>query len=431
MRHSSQNLRKWLGPLPGHREARAMSWMALVAGAVLCGLSLYRGFHGQTFMGRPLGGDFVGFYAIGKILNGYDAFRIYDLQLAVSLQHAILPAMTDTQMLVFGHAPYIACLFRPFADLPYAWAYIAWLVFSASLYVLSLLLLFRAGELTPEQTKTGLLLAVSSAPFLLETWIGGQLSVVIFFAWSLFFYCRHKNRGFLAGIALSFAVFKPTLIVVPALMLVCGRRWRILGGLAAGGSGLALASLGMVGLRGLRAWIDTLLYLACVNAGPGEARHVAKYVDIRSFFHLLVPNGPVLTGVLSTAIGLALLAMLAAAWWRTAGSHTQNENLLWAATLCFSLVVSAYSPIYDSILAVSALVLAASVMASRHEDREPFQALLLAFYIVPWITQSFAEFLHFQLFTIVLAGFAAWALRLSYGSRPAVQPSVTEALTVQ
>jgi hypothetical protein len=36
---------------------------------------------------------------------------------------------------------------------------------------------------------------------------------------------------------------------------------------------------------------------------------------------------------------------------------------------------------------------------------------------LPWITQSFAEFLHFQLFTIVLAGFAAWALRLAYKDR--------------
>src|SRR5579864_6641050 len=203
MQLSPQTFRRWFGPLPGRREAHAMSLMALVVGIVICGLSLFRGFHGQTLMGRPLGGDFVEFYTIGKILNNYEAFRIYDLQLAVGLQHATLPAMPETEMLVFGHAPYIACLFRPFAALPYAWAYIAWLAFSAALYLLSLLLLFGSGNLPLEYRKTGLLLAVSSVPFILETWIGGQLSVVVFFACALFFYFRHRDRLFLAGIVLS------------------------------------------------------------------------------------------------------------------------------------------------------------------------------------------------------------------------------------
>ena len=39
-------------------------------------------------MGRPLGGDFVEFYTVGKILNNYAPARIYDLALAVRLQHA-------------------------------------------------------------------------------------------------------------------------------------------------------------------------------------------------------------------------------------------------------------------------------------------------------------------------------------------------------
>src|ERR1700680_2058649 len=168
MRLASQKLRGWFGPMPGGGEAHAMRLVAVVVGIILCGLSLFRGFHGQTFMGRPLGGDFVEFYVIGKILNSYEAFRIYDLQLAVGLQHATLATMDETQMLVFGHAPYVAYLFRPFAALPYAWAYIAWLAFSAALYLLSLFLLFGSVNLPREHRKTGLLLAVSSVPFILE-----------------------------------------------------------------------------------------------------------------------------------------------------------------------------------------------------------------------------------------------------------------------
>ena len=168
-----------------------MSLMAVAAGVLLCGISIFRGFHGQAFMGRPVGGDFVEFYGIGKILNNFDAARMYDLKLAVGLQHSTLPSMDESQMLVFGHAPYIALLFKPFAMLPYLWAYLAWLVFSASLYLTGLILLFRATGVPAEQRTTGFLLALSFMPFIFETWIGGQLSVVIFFLWALFFWLRN------------------------------------------------------------------------------------------------------------------------------------------------------------------------------------------------------------------------------------------------
>ncbi len=36
------------------------------------------------------------------------------------------------------------------------------------------------------------------------------------------------------------------------------------------------------------------------------------------------------------------------------------DRRLWAATLCFTLVVSPYAPIYDAILVVIAVALAAS-----------------------------------------------------------------------
>jgi uncharacterized membrane protein YhaH (DUF805 family) len=93
------------------------------------------------------------------------------------------------------------------------------------------------------------------------------------------------------------------------------------------------------------------------------------------------------------------------------------SNELWAATLCFALVVNAYAPIYDTVLAVAAVAL---VAAKRQElpahDREAFAAWLLLLYMVPWLTQSFAEFLHLQLITVVLAGFGVWALRLPHES---------------
>jgi hypothetical protein len=386
-----------------------MSLMAIAAGVILCAISIFRGFHGQAFMGRPMGGDFIEFYVIGKILNNFDASRIYDLKLAVGLQHSLLPSMAETQMLVFGHAPYIALLFKPFAMLPYLWAYGAWLVFSASLYLTGITMLFRATGLPAEHRKTGLLLAVGFMPFIFETWLGGQLSVVIFFLWALFFSFRENNRLFLAGAVLALAIFKPTLVVLPVAMLIAGRRWRILQGFAAGAAAMAALSISLVGVEGCRGWVDTLLFNGKVAAGPGEAWHLAKSVDMNSFFHLLLFNARPLTEIVVAGVAILAFAALAMAWRR---SPLAAENWLWAATLSLTLVVNSYAPIYDTILIVAAVVLVSGSI--QDEDREAFRAWLLLLYMAPWLTQSMAEFLHLQILTVVLAGFAAWAIRMAY-----------------
>jgi Glycosyltransferase family 87 len=393
--------------MPGRREAHAMAWIALAIGVTLCGVSVVLGFQGKTFMGRPLGGDFVEFYTIGKILNNYAPARVYDLRLAVGLQHAVLPTMAKTQMLVFAHAPFVASLFRPFAMLPYAWAYVAWLGFSAMLFVAGLALLFRTTGLTPQDRKTGFLLALSSTPFLFETWIGGQMSVVVFFIWVLFFRWLESDLRILAGFTLALCLFKPTLVALPVLMLLLGRRWRVFSGFVGGAVAMAILSLWTVGLEGCRAWLSALLLSRQIASGAGEAWHRAKYVDMAAFFHLLLGNTPVLTGFVLIATAMAAVVPLAHVWRRSDPSEPVSmESTLWAATLCFMLVINVYTPIYDAILMVTALALAARSPGGR----QVLPIWLLALYLVSWVTQSFAEFLHLQLITVVLAGFGIWAL---------------------
>jgi alpha-1,2-mannosyltransferase len=422
--------------MPGRREAHAIAWMALAMGVILCVVSVALGFEGRPFLGRPLGGDFVEFYTIGKILNHYAPARVYDLALATSLQHAALPSMRETQMLVFGQAPFIAWLFRPFALLPYAWAYVVWLGFSAGTYIAGLALLFRTVRLNAEDRKTGFLLALSSTPFLFETWIGGQMSVVVFFIWALFFWCLENDRrviaGFGAGFVLALCLFKPTLVALPALMLVVGRRWRVVGGFVAGAISMGLLSVATVGLDGCRAWFRALAMNGNIVAKTGEAGHEAKYVDMLAFFHLLLPNQAALVTVVAASVAVIAVSWLALAWWRSDGSIADGSGVdgsgvdkrIWAATLCFTLVVNPYAPIYDAILVAAALVLVAS---DRQLWREPWLSetalagWLLVLYLVPWVTQSFAEFLHLQLMTVAMAGFAIWLMETT--GKPSVSHS--------
>ena len=89
-------------------------------------------------------------------------------------------------------------------------------------------------------------------------------------------------------------------------------------------------------------------------------------------------------------------------------------NWLWAATLCLTLVVNSYAPIYDTILVVVAAALAAGTLTARSAaDQAAFQGWLLLLYMTAWFTQSMAEFLHLQIMTVVLGGFALWSLKMA------------------
>jgi hypothetical protein len=226
------------------------------------------------------------------------------------------------------------------------------------------------------------------------------------------FYWVENERRFAAGLVLSLCLFKPTLVALPAAMLLVSRRWRAVAGLAAGGAALALASFFTVGLEGLRAWTGMLALAAQVSARPEDAWHRAKYVDMSAFFRLLLGNSQPLTSIVLIVLGLAAVSLLGRAWWQ---SNHFAENELWAATLCFILVVNAYAPIYDMVLVVAAVAfVAASTRWNERtkQDREAFAIWLLLLYMLPWVTQAFAEFLHFQVITLVLAGFGVWTLRL-------------------
>ena len=180
---------------------------------------------------------------------------------------------------------------------------------------------------------------------------------------------------------------------------------------------MAALSIKMIGFDGCRAWVNTLMFAGGVAAGPGEAWHLAKSVDMSSFFHLLLFNASPLTGIVVVACGILAFAVLARAWWQSAGwlAAPAAENWLWAATLCLTLVVNSYAPIYDAILVVPAAALAAGAMEGRStEEQAAFRGWLLLLYMVAWITQSMAEFLHFQIYTLVLAAYAVWALKIAH-----------------
>jgi hypothetical protein len=406
-----------IGPLPGQREARAFSAFALIAGLIACGLSVYYGFRGETFMGRPLGSDFVEFYAAGKALNQHQPALIYDIPALTKLEQESLPEMSRTQMLLFGYPPVVGQLYRPFALLPYKWAYCAWLVFSLALYAAGLWLLFR-GWAHPSYRRTAFLLSLSAPMYTLETWMGGQLSVVTFFAVVCFVYC-FENRWLVgAGLALGLATYKPSLIAIPAAMMILGACWRMFAGLCGGSALPLLRSLATAGVSGLRLWMAQMRVFASIATTNESIIRRTKYVDLNSFFSILL-GGSSAARVLAILSAAAAFLLLGWTWWRLGRSSHDVQRYLWGATLTWTLMINIYAPVYDTILLVPAGALVARSLYGRSKrEQAGLQLWLIALWLAPWLTQSWADYLRLQILTPVLAGFGYWVLTLARDSSP-------------
>jgi hypothetical protein len=419
----SEQIERIVGPLPGQGEARVASLMTLAVGLILCALSLYCGFHDKTFLGRPMGNDFVQFYAAGQVLNQHQPELIYDIPYLARLEHEALPEMARTEMLPFAYPPVVAQLFRPLALLTYRWAFCAWLVFSLGVYASGVWLLFR-DRVCASYRRTAFLLSLSAPAFMLETWMGGQLSVITFFVVVLFVYCFENRWLALAGLALGFASYKPSLIAVPAAVMILGGCWRMLAGLGSSAAVMVLASIATAGINGFWLWILRLRAFGSLATGNAAVLPRTKYIDLNSFFAILLGGNPV-ARVIATAAISAAFAVLAWFWWRSRHEQLfETQRYLWAATLTWTLIINIYVAVYDAILLVPAAALVARSLAGGNKQKQAeMQVWLVLLWLAPWLTQPAANYLRLQILTVVLAGFGYWVLTLASGDSASRLPA--------
>ena len=376
---------------------------------------------GKTIFGPFLGADFGAFYVAGQIFNNHDPARIYEFELQRRVFKENFPDAPPDEALLYANAPFFIAPFILLSRLPYAWAYVIWLVFSLSLYIAGFSILWRSLESLPQDIWfTALLLAVSFWPFLVECLAGGQTSAVGFFCLAVAIAFETRSR-FWSGAVLALCAYKPTLLVLVVPMLLVTGRWLTIAGLAAGSVVLALISWLLVGVQGCLNFINRLLFFSSTTTNTVTGLRSWKYVDINFFMRLLLPNQTYVRWALVALVVLSVVPFLVYKWWRL--KEDRQRRLLWALTITWTPVLTLYMGIYDStILVLAALLLTAEFYSSGYRaDSIPFsfRCFLLALYLAPWFTQNIAMATGVQIFTLAIAAFGIYQLGLVHEPIPA------------
>jgi len=367
---------------------------------------------GKTVFGPFLGADFGAFYVAGQSFNQYGPASIYDVTLHRRLYKETFPDAPANEELTYTNTPFFVAPFIVLSRLPYASAYLIWLVVSLSLYIAGFSILWRSLDSLPREIWfTGLLLALSFWPFLVECLAGGQTSAVAFFCLAVAIALEPRSR-FWSGAVLAVCAYKPTLLFLIVPMLLITGRWLTLVGLAAGNVVLALISLALVGVEGCINFLNRLLFFSSVAASTETTLRLWKYVDINAFVRLLLPRNTNVRLAITAIFVLAVAPFIVAQWWRWRGEP--DRRLLWALTLTWTPVLNVYMGIYDSTMIVLAAVLltAEFYRCGYRSDTLPFnyRCFLLALYLSPWFTQNIALMTRVQIYTVVVASFGIYQL---------------------
>jgi len=254
---------------PFTRErVRNYAWIFLVFGFGSIVVAAVLGDFPRVLGGQPLLPDYLAHWTGGRMVLDGRLAELYDPAVQAHLQHAEIPGYDGLSW--FVSPPFAALLYLPFAWLPYGASALVWLSLSVALGALALRwvrpLLF--GDLAGESRL--FTVAFLASPAVFEVLGAGQDSVLLVLVWVAGLRLLVDGRQGAAGAVLSLGLFKPQLLCLVPLLFVMRRQWRALAAFAGVGLLLALISLLVFGIAGIRDWVHALaspLYSSKVQEG--------------------------------------------------------------------------------------------------------------------------------------------------------------------
>jgi hypothetical protein len=347
-----------LGPRPGLKELNLASWTLFLLLMVLPSLFVFF-VQNRTEAAFPkLRFGFVYFYGIGQIANEYPATRLYDYDLQQKVFTGIRP-LGDHFYGPSPYPPFVALFFSLFARVPFNLAYLLWTGLSLILYGAGILA--TAEHAFPgERLRNSLILCYSLAffPFIFYTLLNGRISALAVFAAGLAVFLEGRSKPFQSGLALSLLAYKPPFLLLAIPMLLVTRRFKAFYGFLSG----AMILIGLTTVfTGVGIWPVYARFLASFGKFAGVGGHssvnLSRYIDCSSVSHA-IPGGRSTPGLAVLAVAVAAVATaLAVLLWKSVGAGRPVQQLAWAATLTWTMILNVYVPLYDSILVVVAIVL--------------------------------------------------------------------------
>jgi alpha-1,2-mannosyltransferase len=340
--------------------------------------------------GKPLGYDFITFWAGSLLALGGEAAASFDLARILAAEQVAVPA--NDQVFLWHYPPTFHLIVLPLALLPYLLAYAAWLAatFAAFAWIVR--------RIAPRPETLWLLLAFPGTfinafhgqnGFLIAALFGGALLLL-------------ERRPVLAGVLFGVMSCKPQLGLLVPIALLFGRQWTAFAAAAATTLAFAGVSAVVIGVdTWLAFWKNLPLVRLLLDSGDLPwAKIPSLYIALR-MLGLAAPLAYALHAMLVLAV-----AAIVARVWRRGRSLILNGAVLVSG----GLLVPPYLFDYDlALLAIPIAILAWDGVRRgwlRHE-----REVLAAAWLAPLAAPGIAAWLGAPVAVLCLLALFAIAVR--------------------
>lgn len=364
--------------------------------------------------------DFRAQYTAGRmVLQGAGA-QFHDLQAQFTAQRAWAPELDQQERLMpFLSPPFAALPLAVVAALPVESAYLAWLGINLAIGAAALAVLAPAyRSRAPSVAAVGI--GALAFPPVFMTLVQGQLSLILVLVFVLAWRSLRSGNELGAGAWLALLAIKPYLAIMPLLTLIVGRQWRAVAGMIAGGAGLLVVTLLMVGTEGVVNYLS--LAQAAATWGDAYTVHPRQMHTIRGALHSLLgtdQTGPVLVPWMLISGALIAVTLGAMRWWMAPRSDARL-----ATAMIVGLLVSPHGNLHDLSLLAPALLLAWAPFSggSARSLAWLIGAASAFVYLAPWLALTTVPLFGITPTVLAMAGLA---IALTCGSAVASRPALS------
>jgi len=345
-----------------------------------------------------LGVDYAIYGATAHVVTDLGWTHLYDMKaITAKVVEFFFPYYESTgRPLITGPSPYPAPFVLPFIITNLfgpVGGFAAW----TSCNILMVLAIAR-GMLrgSHHQEPTMYLVPFVFLPVLYNLFLG-QLAIIMTFGIYKFYMSFQEGREFRAGFWLGLLLLKPQFALIPAIVLVGKGRWRALGGLLTSGIALALSTVALVGIDGVRNFLHILRAFSGFRRVPSIVYPEAM-INIRGILVVLLPESitesqaMLLVLALSAALTLSLIVIWRGPWDPSADRFPRQM----LGTLIVVMLTGFHNHIHG------ATVLIVPVLAEIRRNSKPIPLSFL------WLTTIFLP-----TFIVVACGmmnYAGWTL---------------------
>jgi hypothetical protein len=376
---------------------RVRAWCLILFAVNVLGFAIWIGLsHGLIdHAGKPLGTDFMSFYAASKLALSGQAAQAWNPYAHQAAQDAIFGRQLGYWAFFYPPAYLLVC--APLALMPYGLSLFAWLAGTAAAAVL-----LARQWLKQQAAATIGLIPLLAFPALWINIGNGQnaaLTTALFLGGCLLL----DRRPIIAGLILGLLIIKPQLGLALPFILIASGRWKTFIAAGVSAAGLSFAAWLLVGTEGYLAFLqNSELARATLEQG------LVSPARMQSLFAALMLWHAPLWLAYGAQILLALGVIVSACF--IIRRHRPDHFALSALMVSATLLMTPFMLDYDLLL--SAIPLGWLIMNGLKDGFRPWEKIMaLVVFVLPLFARSLALNLHLPLAPLVLLVFYVMVAR--------------------